>query len=205
MCASLHMNKTGVVILSGGHSSRMKTHKALLMFSTERSFIQQIASVYHGAGVNGTVVVRNAGIAVQDFGLNESGVTMVENSYPDKGRLYSLQLGLAALGGAEYCFIQNVDNPFVNQHTLSAMYSERNRADYVKPLCQGLGGHPVLLSRSVMDAVLGCHDISLTLRDILAGFSKHEVSADETCLVNINDRSDYEKFFADNDHKWEES
>ncbi|MBL0126460.1 MAG: nucleotidyltransferase family protein [Flavobacteriales bacterium] len=55
------------------------------------------------------------------------------NPDPDLGRAHSLRLGLAALPSVRYCFVQNIDNPFVDPELIGALYAAREQAPYVTP------------------------------------------------------------------------
>ena len=100
--------KTVCVILSGGASSRMKMHKALLKVSEEKNFLQHIVDVYQKAGIDKIFVVKNSNIDITEMGIDTACVTVIDNFYPDKGRIFSLQLGLNKAQNADYCFIQNI-------------------------------------------------------------------------------------------------
>lgn len=130
--------KTGCIILSGGISSRMNTHKAGLRFSESENFLEHIIAAYKLMNLAKIVVVKNPGVKFET--VKDDRVTTIDNKEPQLGRLYSLQLGLSAMTGIEYCFIQNIDNPFVSIDLLSAIYGARTGADYISPVHNGKGG-----------------------------------------------------------------
>ena len=194
--SSMINKKTSCIILSGGTSSRMGVHKALLKFSDTENFLQHIVNVYLEAGIKKIIVVKNFDIYVDSKSVSER-VTMVNNYTTSLGRLYSIRLGLSAAPGSEFCFIQNVDNPFVSGGLIRGLYQLRSEANSIVPVYNGLGGHPVLLSRKAIDGVLGALGSDQSLRQILAGYSRKELSVDSgEILRNFNTPSEYNDVFA---------
>ncbi len=185
---------TKCIILSGGSSSRMKSPKALLRFSDCRNFLQQIIGEYQKAGIEQIVVVRNSNIKFTGINAIDSNICVVENNDPQRGRLFSIQLGLKAAFLSDYCFIQNIDNPFVTSELIRSLYKLRTRAEYIAPEFEAAGGHPVLLSGPAIKEILSLTDYTSTLKDILKHYSRHRlITTDADCIKNINDPSDYEK------------
>ena len=182
------------IILSGGISSRMKTHKALLRFSESENFLQHIISVYQSAGIKKIIVVKNADIAFKQNDITNSSIAIVENNFPEKGRLYSIQLGLSVAPDSQYCYIQNIDNPFISGELVRDLYNARKYADYIAPEYKDRGGHPILISSEIINKITGLTSYSNTLRELLEIFSRHRLyTEDEKCLLNINLPADYEK------------
>jgi len=186
--------KTVCVILSGGASSRMKMHKALLKISEEKNFLQHIVDVYQKAGVDKIFVVKNSNIDITEMGIDIARVTVIDNFYPDRGRVFSLQLGLIKAANADYCFIQNIDNPLISTDLLKSLYALRATADYVSPEYNGIGGHPIIISSSIINNIISSTNQENTLRDILKQHSRNILATgDENCIMNINLPSDYKK------------
>jgi len=186
-------DKTACIILSGGLSSRMNTHKALLRFSERQNFLEHIIEIYHQAGVKKIIVVKNVNIKLSDRWADNNMVSIVENHFPEMGRLYSLQLGTMAMDSAAYSFIQNIDNPFVTTHLLAQLLEVRKKADHISPEYKGKGGHPVLISPVVVSKIRGMKEYDNTLRDLLRPYCRYKlITDDEHCIVNINDQEAYE-------------
>jgi CTP:molybdopterin cytidylyltransferase MocA len=187
------------IILSGGLSARMKKHKALLRFSAQQNFMQHIIEEYHNAGITNIVVVKNIDINSDELQIELPEVSIVDNPSPEKGRLYSIQLGLKKSTGAEHYFIQNIDNPFVTSDLINNLFAVKASADYVAPQFQNMGGHPILISSVIAKEILSLKEYNKTLRDVLKGFTCRKLHADnEHCILNINLPSDYEKLFLSN-------
>ncbi len=197
MKLSNEVKKTACIILSGGNSSRMKTHKALLPFSQNKNFLQHIIGVYLNTGLSDIVVVKN-----EDINLNPKqypNATIINNNHPEKGRIYSIQLGLQQLSEHTDCFIQNIDNPFVTKQLLSDLLKHQNKADFISPVYYDKGGHPVLLSGIILNKIRTITDNKTTLRDILSDFNRYKVvTNDERCILNINTPDDYSQYFSFN-------
>ncbi len=192
-----HTNKIACIILSGGLSTRMNTHKALLRFSESRNFMEHIIEVYNEANIDQIIVVKNHEIVFSPMLKNRQKVIIVNNSHPEKGRLYSIRLGLSELKHAGYCFIQNIDNPFVTGSLLKELLDNKNSEGSIAPVNAHGGGHPVLISLPVMNKIRSIDNWELTLRDVLSDFSRNKlITGDERCTLNINDPGDYQKYFS---------
>lgn len=187
--------KTACIILSGGNSSRMGTHKAILPYSQNENFLLHIITVYRNAGISNIIVVKNEDIKLDPN--NYHNASFITNSHPEKGRIYSIQLGLRQISNNEDCFIQNIDNPFVTDSLLSDLLLHRNMADYITPVYNDKGGHPVLLSYQILEKIKVIADTEITLRDILNDFTRYKLATDdERCTLNINTPADYSQYFS---------
>lgn len=182
--------------MAGGQSVRMQYPKLFLNFDG-RCFAEKITEEYLAIGIRPVIVVNQTCLSREwNYYLNriKSGAHLIYNKRPDLGRIHSLQLGVRALGNVDYCFIQNIDNPFVNTSLLRRLIRERNTDGVTVPVYHNKGGHPILVNREIMDAVLGPTRRDETLRDILAGFRRVEVNVlRDTVLVNMNTMAVYYK------------
>ena len=181
------------VILTGGESSRMKTHKALLRFTEHENFLQHIIAVYQSAGVSNIIVVKNKNINLPAKLGNLRNISIINNDAPEKGRFYSVQSGLQYTRSAHFCFLQNIDNPFVNEDLLRQLFSQRFQADYITPQYNNRGGHPILISAPVIESIVSVPESAVTLRDFLLPYSRYRMTTDDSdCLININNAAEYE-------------
>jgi molybdenum cofactor cytidylyltransferase len=193
MAALPSNDKISCMILSGGLSLRMQVHKALLKFSDRENFLQHIINVYRNAGIQKIIVVKNANISLRQ---GYTGAEIVGNLFPEKGRLYSIQLGLSAIPDTGYCFLQNIDNPFVTEELIHELYKARMSADYVSPEHDRKGGHPILISKAVINKILRNTRYDIPVNEFLGNFSRRRVAvSDSDCLININSPAEYEMFF----------
>jgi molybdenum cofactor cytidylyltransferase len=192
-------SKTGVLILAGGKSERMLFPKAFLMWKG-KTFLKRIVDTYEEAGIGNRCVVLNAGFCTPEWAEYISPVrlrvTLVKNQHPERGRFYSLKRGIKKMPDPDFCFIQNVDNPFVDPELIRNLIEHRNPDGFTSPAYNGKRGHPVLISKKILQYIDLLEEDDITLRDVLSGFPVVEVEAgNEQILMNINTPADYEKCF----------
>jgi len=189
------MEQTSCIILSAGSSVRAGSHKALLMFDAERTFIQKIAETYSLAGVEQVVVVVNAElnqlIKERNLVLPEMALLVI-NENPELGRFNSLQTGIKHLKPGNYCFFQNIDNPFTGNAVLSALLKYKDSGEVIIPAFGGKSGHPVLLNPGVAESIAKTADNQQRIDEFLRNFHVKKVDvSDRNILANINTTEDY--------------
>ncbi len=181
----------GCVVLSAGRSGRMGTHKALLPYPDGGTYMSHIIDSYRAAGIGTMALVVAPTIPTASF-TDIPGVHIVRNPYHSLGRSHSLRMGLAALSPVRYCFVQNIDNPFVEPTLIDALFAARDQAPYITPQHNGRSGHPVLIDRSVIECVLAGSGRDTPLNLLFSGFDRHRVPTDDPrVLVNINTPEDH--------------
>lgn len=117
---------------------------------------------------------------------------MVLNHHSEKERFYSIQCGLKALEDSDFVFIHNVDSPFADLELLAQLYEKRKQADYVKPVFENRGGHPILISNKIVEKVLQIESSQMTFKTFLNEFVCEKVESDnDHIFTNINSESDY--------------
>jgi len=192
--------KISVIILSAGLSARMKMPKAFLKYNEHATFIEKITDTYIEFGCNKIIIVLNHLIYpefIRSNGhyLNESNIEIVTNERPDNGRFYSIKKAAVALGKTDYCFIQNVDNPFVKTEILYNMLHSIDDSDYYVPTCHHQGGHPVLINGKIIESIIKTEDFHQMLNIFLRKFKKKNIEThDNSILNNINTIHDYKKY-----------
>ncbi len=187
----------GVLILAGGKSQRMFFPKSHLLYK-EKTFLENIAEGYNRAGFTNICLVINKeyceGEWKQYFENAKAFVPVVEQTDSEYGRFYSLKLGMKNFSAMDFCFVHNVDNPFIDAETIECLYRNRNSYGYTITLHNGERGHPLLISNKVIQKINEIQDKDYNLKDILIKFPKRvaEVNNKEI-LLNINTLEDYEK------------
>jgi CTP:molybdopterin cytidylyltransferase MocA len=186
---------TSCVILSAGSSVRMGTHKALLKFEVEKTFIQKITETYLLAGIEQIIVVVNAElyklINESEFALSEK-VMLVINDKPELGRFYSLQTGIKYLKPGNSCFFQNIDNPFTAIELLDELIIHKEEADVIIPTFHKKSGHPVLINPSVVKGISTGIDSEMRIDVFLKRFTEKRIAfQDQRIQLNINSPEDY--------------
>jgi molybdenum cofactor cytidylyltransferase len=189
--------QTSCVILSAGSSARMGSHKALLKFDSEKTFIQKITETYLLAGIDEVIVVVNSELfkVINESSLALSGkVKLVVNDKPELGRFYSLQTGIKQLKPGNSCFFQNIDNPFTIIELLDELILHKNEADVIVPTFQNKAGHPVLINASVIQEIKIGIDYDVRIDLFLKQFAEKRIGIQSSkILLNINSKEDYLK------------
>ena len=174
-----------LILLTAGKSERMGIQKANLLLNG-KSFYDIIISAYKKSNITDQISVIN-------YKLKTNERNTINNS-PEKGRLFSLQLGLKEME-SDWYFIQNIDNPFITTTLLNQFINCKKNKDIIQPIFKKQKGHPILISEKVKQRILNKKDYNLTLRDILSEFEKQQIEVnDESVLININTPEDYKKY-----------
>jgi molybdenum cofactor cytidylyltransferase len=196
---SCNISESTVIILAAGLSGRMGHTKALLRFNDDESFLEHIINVYAEADISQIIIVVNAEsyemIIRRDFQFLKQ-VSLVMNAEPEKGRLHSLQLGLKEADAAKYCFVQNVDQPFIDAAIIRSLAAKGGRESSVNPVFNDKGGHPVLLGPGILSFIMDCTDEQATLSELLQFHPLRRIDLhDERVCLNINTTLEYKKVF----------
>lgn len=186
----------GVIILAGGHSSRMRFPKCFLQ-ANGSTLLRDVHDCYDGIAST-RIIILNAEFASgrwqQIYHTTCSGLPVVLNLSPEYGRSHSLRLGLQRMRDVDYCFIQDIDNPAlkeVNEQLAEAALT----GGYVVPRFEGRRGHPVLLSRKLIDDFLAEENREIILRDFLRKYPCQVIDVnDPLVLLNLNTPEDYKSY-----------
>ncbi len=186
------------LILAAGFSQRMGSPKALLKFNETDIFLTQIISQFLNFGIQNVVVVVNPQVN-ELLQKEHPGVYNISkicvNHYPQKGRNVSIKKGIEEIT-TDYCFIHNVDNPFVSDVTLKLLYNNKEKASVIIPCFKGKGGHPILINKKVLDSIIKMPE-NISLRDFLLQFSSLRIECQEKNIsTNISTPEDYKQYFA---------
>lgn len=189
-------NNVGAVILAAGISKRMKSSKPLLLFNREETFLEKIVREYSKFNCHTIIVVVNKinkGEILKSLGEKLPGnVRFVINDHLEYERFYSVKLGLAKLEDTDFCFIQNIDNPFVTRDLIATIFRYRVSGGYVSPRYKGEGGHPILLGRAIIEDIRSLKENDLNFRHILRSYPCEKVEVGkQDILVNINTLEEY--------------
>ena len=182
------------LILSSGLSERMGQPKALLRWDDSMNFLEKIVREYLDSGCEKVICTVNREVLLHVRGLEAMPpVRLVLNEHPEWGRMHSVRLGLEYSLNSDFCYIQNVDNPFINQAIIKKIMACADHDAWCSPEFNGKGGHPVLLPKSIIRKLLDEKKTAGTLRDVLQSFTKIAVEMDnDIVLRNINIPLDYQ-------------
>lgn len=190
------MKNTAAIILAGGNSSRMNYPKAWLMYNNELTFLESIVNSYIEIGIRPIVVLNEIFTNNQWQPFFESilkKAIVIKNGYPEKGRLYSLVLGLGELTTENALFIHNVDQPFIEKEVLSQLHKNIEPNGITLPCTNGKNGHPVLIGKPIINEIKNHYSDYPTLKDIWKFFPKKKIEVNnENILTNINTPEEYE-------------
>ncbi len=213
------------LLLAAGESTRMGELKALLPWRGKTLLEHQVAALT-SAGVSRTVVVLGHQSERLDTLLNRrAGVLCVYNPDYRQGKTTSIKAGLRVLrqippnpplkkggeGGIHHeaaILVLNVDQPR-SAHTIRRIMelhrvgSQRSKGGLqtrpyliTVPTYQGKGGHPIILSTSLMAELM---DISEDNQGLKAVARRHEGEAQRVeidaseILLDLNTPQDYQK------------
>ncbi len=190
-----------VVILAAGASSRMGEPKPFLSFGNA-TWIENLLHIYRKAGIRNRVVVLHYQLADVAYAtiLNRirEQASVIINDNPEKGRSYSIQLGLEECSEARACFIQNVDNPINPDQLLLNMAAVAEQDCYVVPVAGGQSGHPVLIGKEIISRLRSRDHALWILSGELKNFKKVQVTAaDDSVLMNLNTKDEWMHYAAD--------
>jgi molybdenum cofactor cytidylyltransferase len=147
------------IVLAAGKSSRMGRSKAALALSGGDTFITRLVRTFKAASVDDIVVVvgHDAKSVVDAFAASDLEARFVENLDYEQGQLSSLVAGLTVVDrpGVVAALVTLVDVPLVDVATVRAVLDRYHvtHAPVVRPVRGTQHGHPVLIDRSLFEAL----------------------------------------------------
>ncbi|MGE5357331.1 MAG: nucleotidyltransferase family protein [Deltaproteobacteria bacterium] len=192
---TLKEKKISVILLAAGKSERMGKPKLSLRFNEKKSFTEKIIETILEIKPSEFIVVVNGEGRKWIESINSEifkNVKIVSNEFPDFGRFYSLKCGLKYLLNKEYVMIFNVDNPFIKTDLCLELQRKMEKCDFIYPVYNGTGGHPLLINENVVNAILKQRKNDINLKEFLRSFKKNVLNvSDKSILNNINTPGDY--------------
>ncbi len=189
-------NNLCAVIAAAGKSSRMETPKLFLKFDQKRTFIEKIVDEFLDFGCQQIALVVNQDnydFSCNLFYKNADKVHVVLNDRLDFERFFSIKLGSITLVNCSFCFIHNCDNPFINQEILTDIYNKKENDFFVQPTYKSHGGHPILISKSIINNIVNSKQNDTNLKEFLSAFQVKRVEIEnENILLNINTQAEYQ-------------
>lgn len=143
------MGHFAAVILAAGVSNRKGQFAPLLPLGEQTIIETIVLSIQEAGGFPIIVVTGYQGERLQQH-LTQSGVTFAHNErYYETQMMDSLHLALAQLPGeTEKVVVCPGDVPLVKCDTIRELL--RPDGDFIRPCCQGIPGHPVVLSGGIL-------------------------------------------------------
>jgi molybdenum cofactor cytidylyltransferase len=192
------------IVLAAGRSSRMGRAKATLPAGEGHTFLTRIVRTLLDAGVDDVIVVVGHDADLIAGSFSESGLParFVVNHDYDRGQLSSLVAGLNAVDrpGVAAVLLTLVDVPLVSESTVRAVIDSyrRTRAPIVRPTSGARHGHPLIIDRSVFDA-LRAADPSVGAKPIVrarASAAGDIVIEDEGAFLDVDTEEEYRRTIA---------
>jgi len=189
------------IVLAAGKSTRMGRAKATLPLANGDTFLGRIVRTLHDAAIDDVVVVvgHESEAVVSALGATNLPVRFVENREYESGQLSSVLAGLSVIDrpGVVAMLLTLVDVPLVSASTVRAVVDTYRvtRAPIVRPVSAGRHGHPVLIARSLFEAIRRA-DRSSGLKPLVRAHasSAGEVDvADEGAFTDIDTPDEYER------------
>jgi molybdenum cofactor cytidylyltransferase len=188
------------IILSAGASRRMGTPKALLDVHGE-TFLDRLLLAFAPACRPLIVVLGHDAERIRQ-GINpRTPIELVLNPDPARGMLSSLQCGLRAIPAeAQAVLFTPVDYPAILPATIASLARifEERRAPVTRPRYQGRRGHPVCISRGVIDELLTL-PVTAQARDVVRAYrpqAEYVDVDDPGILDDIDLPEDYQRLTA---------
>lgn len=147
------------VILAAGKSTRMGSPKALAPIDGTETFLSRIVRTFQRADVEDIVVVlgSDAEAIAQDLDRRGLVVRVVFNAAYESGQLSSLLAGVNVIDrpGVEAMLLTLVDVPLVSVASVRAVLARYRsaRPPVVRPVHGHRHGHPIVIDRSLFDAL----------------------------------------------------
>ena len=185
------------VLLAAGRSRRVGQLKQALDWSG-RTILRHVTETLVEAGLTPVCVVLGYERKRLARALNGLDVQIVENAHYAEGMFSSVRCGLGAVpADANGCAVALVDQPRITPQLVRTLVGahRRHHPEVTMPRFGGRAGHPVVLGRAAIGAVLAASPM-VTLRDVLADFvgSTHYVDVDTDSVVSdIDTLEDYER------------
>ena len=190
-----------VIVLAAGRSSRMGRAKAALPAGDGHTFLTRIVRTFLDAGVDDVIVVVGHDADLIAASFSESGLParFVVNREYDRGQLSSLVAGLGVVDrpGVSAVLVTLVDVPLVSTATVRAVVERyrATRAPIVRPTSGARHGHPLLIDRSLFDA-LRAADPSTGAKPIVRAHATADGDIavdDEGAFTDIDTEEDYRR------------
>ena len=189
------------IVLAAGKSTRMGRPKATLPLEGGDTFLTRVVRTFLDAGIDDVVVVvgSDANAIVSAFAASGLAARFVENAEFERGQLSSLLAGLRVVDrpGLTATLVTPVDVPLIAASTIRAIVDRyrHTHAPIVRPVRGTRHGHPVLIDRSLFDAIRAA-DPNTGARGVVRAYASPAGDveiADEGAFADIDTPEDYKR------------
>ena len=171
--------RTGAVVVAAGLSSRMGDFKPMMQMGA-MSIISRVIANFQQADVFPIVVVTGFRADELEKHVSKLGVICVRNDeYASTEMFDSAVAGFSFVRDkCDRVFFTPGDIPLFTYDTVRRLME--TDADVAKPVCHGQEGHPILLSRQLVDRILAFTG-SASLREVI------EACAESATVIDVDD------------------
>jgi molybdenum cofactor cytidylyltransferase len=175
--------------------------KAILPLDGDDTFLSRIVRTFLAAGVDDVVVVvgHDAEAIMNSFTNCGLRARFVVNADYDRGQLSSLLAGLTVVDrpGITAALVTLVDVPLVSAGTVRAVLESyrRTHAPIVRPTSGARHGHPLLIDRSLFNA-LRAADPGVGAKPVIRAYASPAGDidiADEGAFTDIDTDEEYQR------------
>jgi CTP:molybdopterin cytidylyltransferase MocA len=168
------------IVLAGGRGRRYGFPKATAKLPDGRTFLTACVTTLRRAGARVVVATLPPGFD----GPVPRRVVPIEISFRESDQFASLRRGAAAAlaaGPWDVLVVHPVDHPLVRPSTVRRLVAVESQT--VAPSHAGRGGHPVVLGRGIVNALVDGSEPGPTLREVLARAGVATVEVDDPGVV----------------------
>lgn len=185
--------KSGI-LLAAGMSTRMGQPKALLDWGGELLVSYQVRQLREAGCDEVIVVLGHSSDAIQRR-MKGDQCRVMFNPRHQFGRAGSLRIGAKAVSrDTDVIVILNVDQPRPANLIRSVIDAHRPESLATRPVHDGRGGHPVVVSGQLRDELMRARDETGGLHGVLDAHAGEvtDVPCDPLCRLDLNTPDDYE-------------
>ena len=165
--------------------------KLLLPFGNQ-TLVERVVTVALSVCSRVILVTGYRASDLESLFKGEARVLCRRNPAPERGMFSSVQCGIAMVD-TDRLFVCLADLPLVSPEVYQAL-AGAPATEAIFPVHKGRRGHPVLLGRSIIDAVLRGDPETGSMREIIAGFDPVEMPwRDDTILRDVDTPRDYRR------------
>lgn len=184
--------RTGAVILAAGRSDHIKELKPMMKVG-QTTMIQRVMDTLRQTGITPIVVVTGYQAEELERHISHRGAICVRNKKYETSQMFdSICLGLKRIGKkTDRVLLFPADIPLVSPETILEI--KKSEAKLAVPVFEGKTGHPVLLDKELIPAILA-YKGGRGLRGAMdaCGEEIHQIHLnDPGVLMNTNTEADY--------------
>jgi CTP:molybdopterin cytidylyltransferase MocA len=185
--------KVAGLIVAAGLSSRMKDFKPMMKIGNQ-TIIKRVILTLKEAGANPIVVITGFKADELEESLKDIDVICLRNDkYATTQMFDSVKIGLEYLKDrCDTVLFTPGDIPLFSLESVRQLLKSGEKL--AKPVCNGRGGHPLLIDSSFIDSILACNKdggLKAALQELDLCVKKIEVR-DKGVLLDADTKQDFE-------------